>query len=167
MKTVLFIGVVLIFGLNASAALKPGDPAPDFNLPDSTGKMHALSDYQGKIVALYFYPKNDTPGCTAQACSLRDGFSLLEDDGVVVLGVSYDDVESHAQFKTKHNLNFTLLSDTSKATAKAYGADGMIFAKRITYIIGPDGKILHIIDKVDTRNHAQQIRDALNRKDTE
>lgn len=163
----IIMSAVLILGFGASAALKPGDPAPDFRLPDSTGKMHSLSDYRGNIVAIYFYPKNDTPGCTSQACSLRDGFDILKEDGVVVLGISYDDVASHARFKEKYNLNFTLLADTDKKTAKAYDAAGMLFAKRITYIVDADGVIMHVIDSVDTKNHAQQIHDVLKSKAVE
>ncbi|MBN1297544.1 peroxiredoxin [bacterium] len=161
MKAVLMSVGFLFLGLSGSAAVQPGDPAPDFRLPDSEGKNHALSDYAGKTVAIYFYPKDNTPGCTSQACSIRDGFAELEQKGIIVLGVSYDDVASHAAFRKKHGLNFTLLADTDRVAARAYGADGMLFARRMTFIIGPDGRILAVIDKVDTRDHARQILDAL------
>jgi thioredoxin-dependent peroxiredoxin len=162
MKALLLIVASLFFLSGASAALKPGDQAPDFKLSDADGKEHALNDYRGSIVALYFYPKNDTPGCTKQGCSLRDGFSDLKEKNVVVLGISYDDIASHKKFREKYNLPFTLLSDADKTVAKAYGVAGLVFAKRVTYIIDHDGKILHIIEKVDTSDHAQQILDLLN-----
>ena len=161
MKFILLANLVLFLGIGASADLKPGDSAPDFKLPDSDGNMHSLTDYQEKIVALYFYPKNDTPGCTKQACSLRDEFSVLEDKGIVVLGVSFDSKESHAKFKEKYNLNFTLLSDESKKTAKDYGTAGLLFAKRWTFLIDGQGKIIEVIKDVDTKNHAKQIQDVL------
>lgn len=163
--TWLAFSLLILFGACAAAtALKPGDPAPDFALTDSAGKLHKLEDYRGKTVALYFYPKDDTPGCTRQACNLRDNYAKLADHGIVVLGVSYDDAASHGQFKEKYNLPFPLLADTSKTAAEAYGVKGALYASRVTFIIGPDGKIRHIIDQVDTGAHADQILTALNLK---
>ena len=164
MKLFLLANLVLFLGIGASADLKPGDAAPDFNLPDSDGNMHTLDNYRDKIIALYFYPKNDTPGCTKQACSLRDEFAILEEKGVVVLGVSFDSKESHARFKEKYNLNFTLLSDKEKKTAKDYGTAGLLFAKRWTFLIDGQGKIIEIVKDVDTKNHAKQIQDVLKEK---
>lgn len=148
--------------------LKPGDQAPEFSLPDAKGTMHKLSDYLGKTVVLYFYPKDDTPGCTAQACNLRDNYEALQEAGLVVLGVSFDDADSHKNFSAKHNLPFTLLSDTAKTVAEAYGAKGgligFIAAKRITYLIGENGTILHVFDKVEAGDHSRQIFDVLGKE---
>lgn len=158
---ILIIGVFLMFTfLSAGDGVKAGDEAPDFALKDHQGKLHRLQDYKGQYVALYFYPKDDTPGCTAQACNLRDNFTLLEEKGIAILGVSYDDSVSHNKFAAKYELPFPLLSDTDKSLAKSYGASGGMLgltARRITYLIGPDGKIVHVFDKVDVANHADQI----------
>lgn len=148
----------------ASAALKPGDPAPEFKLPDADGIEHTLENYRGKILVLYFYPKDNTPGCTSQGCSIRDGFPQLLERGITILGVSYDDTASHKAFRDKYNLPFPLLSDSDKSVSRAYGADGLLFSKRMTFIIGPDGTIRHVIDKVDTSDHARQILDVLDGK---
>ncbi len=152
----------------AAGDLKPGDAAPDFSLRDAAGVVHHLKDYKGKVVALYFYPKDDTPGCTAQACNLRDNYEALQKAGVVILGVSYDDAESHQKFKEKYDLPFPLLSDVNKETAEAYGARGMltgfIVAQRKTFLIDENGKILHIFNKVKTDDHARQILDVLNKR---
>jgi peroxiredoxin Q/BCP len=150
--------------------LKIGSIAPDFDLKDAEGKTHKLSDYKGKVVALYFYPKNNTPGCTKEACNLRDNFDVLSEKNVVVLGISYDDQESHKEFTQEYELPFTLLSDSEKKVAEMYGAKGGFFSfigpKRITYLIDKDGKILHLFDKVDAGNHAQQILTVLNKNET-
>ncbi len=167
MKPLLFIGISLFSVFGASAGLKVGDPAPNFKLMDADGKAHSLGDYSGDVVVLYFYPKNDTPGCTKQGCSLRDGFAELKARGIVVLGVSYDDAGSHRKFREKYNLPFTLLSDSDKSVSKAYGTDGMLFARRVTFIISPDHKIMHIIEKVDTSDHAGQILGFLSQKSTQ
>ena len=148
--------------------LHPGDTAPDFELKDGDGKTHKLSAYRGKTVVLYFYPKDDTPGCTAEACNLRDNYQTLLDKGLVVLGVSFDDPSSHKAFAEKYNLPFPLLADTEKEVAEKYGAKGtftgLFVAKRITYIIDPEGKIAYRIDDVDTKNHTQQILELLEKK---
>ena len=148
--------------------LNPGDPAPDFELKDGQGKTHKLSDYRGKTVVLYFYPKDDTPGCTAEACNLRDNYQTLLDRGLVILGVSFDDTSSHKAFAEKYNLPFPLLADTEKEVAEKYGAKGtftgIFVATRMTYIIDPQGKIAHRIDDVDTQNHTEQILRLLEKK---
>ncbi len=145
--------------------LKKGAKAPDFELKDHDGKVHHLSDYRGKMVVLYFYPKDFTPGCTAEACNLRDNYEALMEKGLVVLGVSYDNPQKHKEFKEEYDLPFPLLSDTTKAVAEAYGAKGgltgFMFAKRITYLIDADGKVLHVFEKVNTKSHAQQILEFL------
>ena len=145
--------------------LNPGDPAPDFMLKDGEGKTHTLSDYRGKTVILYFYPKDDTPGCTAEACNLRDNYQTMLEKDLVILGVSFDDTTSHKAFARKYHLPFPLLADTDKKVADQYGAKGaftgLFVAKRITYIIDPEGKIAHRIDNVDTKNHTRQILELL------
>ena len=104
-----------------SEAIKVGAPAPDFTLPDENGKMVSLADFRGKRVVLYFYPKDDTPGCTAQACGFRDALPDIEERNAVVIGISPDDAKSHGKFKTKYNLPFILLADTEHTVAEAYG----------------------------------------------
>ncbi len=161
------IAGVFMFALSLVAApqLKPGDAAPDFSLPDADGKIHTLKEYRGKIVVLYFYPKDDTPGCTAEACNIRDNYAELQKAGLVILGVSYDDASSHRKFAGKYKLPFPLLSDTKKEVAAAYGAKGtltgFLVAQRKTFLIDKDGKILHIFNKVQTNDHTRQILDIL------
>ncbi len=151
--------ILLPFGVHAE--LKIGDPAPDFTLTDMDGKDHTLSGYKGRIIALYFYPKNDTPGCTKEACNLRDNFATLSEAGITVLGVSYDSPDSHKAFTEKHKLPFTLLSDSKKTVSKLYGADGMLMPKRMTFLIDAEGKIMHVFDSVKTDAHAAQIMEVL------
>src|SRR3989339_1585266 len=128
--------------------LKQNSPAPPFSLPDQNGKMQSLTDYSGKKVLLYFYPKDDTPGCTTEACNFRDRLNELKDHGVQVLGVSKDSVDSHKKFAEKFDLNFPLLSDIDGKVIKDYEAQG-IFTKRITYLINPKGEIFKKYEKVD------------------
>ncbi|MHB2153793.1 thioredoxin-dependent thiol peroxidase [Calditrichota bacterium GD2] len=167
MKWLLSIAFILALStlLFGGDILKTGSKAPDFELPDSEGKIHRLSDYRGKMVALYFYPKDFTPGCTAEACNLRDNYDALQKKGLVVLGVSFDKPEKHKAFKEKYQLPFPLLSDTTKNVADKYGAKGtftgFLFAKRITYLIDEQGNVLHVFEKVNAGNHAQQILDFL------
>jgi peroxiredoxin Q/BCP len=157
--------IFALLGLSKAAdVLEPGMKAPDFMLPDAEGKVHKLSDYLGKTVVLYFYPKDDTPGCTKEACNLRDNFDSLKARNIVILGVSYDDRNSHEEFIQKYKLPFTLLSDTAKIVAEKYGAKGTFGMKRITYLIGKEGKILHRFDDVDTANHSAQIMAFLKEK---
>ncbi len=145
--------------------LKAGDKAPDFTLQDTDGKTTRLSDFKGKHVALYFYPKDDTPGCTKEACNLRDNYALLQKKGIVVLGVSLDDQASHQKFTKKFDLPFPLLCDTEKKVSTAYGVygrrslHGNIFfgIKRTTFLIGPDGRIKHVFGKPNVEAHAGEI----------
>jgi peroxiredoxin Q/BCP len=144
--------------------LKAGDTAPDFSLSDERGLPVSLKDYLGKkVVVLYFYPKDFTSGCTAEACSFRDDYKLYQSKGAVVIGVSLDSVESHSRFSEKYNLPFAILSDRNKEVAKAYGVLGLggFLTKRVTFIIGKNGKITHIFPKVDVRHHSEEVLKAL------
>jgi thioredoxin-dependent peroxiredoxin len=144
---------------------KTGQPAPGFTLPDQTGKPHALKDYAGRWVVLYFYPKDDTPGCTKEACSFRDDLRQLEKLGAQIIGVSVDDSDSHAKFAQKYHLPFPLLADKDGKVADSYGALtnlGLIkIAKRYTFLIGTDGRIAKVYLSVDTSRHSQEIIDDL------
>ena len=152
-----------LFKVNVMAApiLKIGDDAPTFTLPDSQGNQVSLNDYKGKWAVLYFYPKDDTPGCTKEACQFRDDFKTLEALGAKVIGVSIDDSFSHKKFAEKYNLPFPLLSDASGEVADRYGALNNFLliklAKRYTYLINPKGKIAKIYLSVDTSKHSQEI----------
>jgi len=145
--------------------LQAGDDAPDFTAKDQTGADVKLSDFRGRRVVLYFYPKDDTPGCTKQACSLRDGFSTFETENIKVLGVSMDDENSHRKFISKYELPFTLLSDTDHAVADAYGSYGeknfagknYMGVLRKTFLIDEKGKIKRIFDKVKVDEHADEV----------
>jgi len=146
------------------AELKVGDTAPDFSLLDEHGLPVSLKDYLGKkVVALYFYPKDFTSGCTVEACSFRDNYKPYQDKGAVVIGVSLDSVESHLKFSEKYNLPFAILSDRNKEAAKAYGVLGVggFLTKRVTFIINKDGKITHIFPKVDVKHHSEEVLKAL------
>ena len=132
-------------------------PAPDFTLPDQNGLNHSLFQYKGRYVLLYFYPKDDTPGCTKEACVIRDMYQDFESNGVKVFGISADSVESHKKFTEKYQLPFTLLSDPDKKAITAYEADGAVFNKRISYLIGPDGMIVKTYPKVDPAHHGAEI----------
>ena len=151
------------------ADLTVGDAAPDFDVPRDGGHRISLSAFSGRPVVLYFYPKDDTPGCTAEACGFRDVYSEFEDRGAVVLGVSPDDEESHVRFKEKYGLPFTLLADPDHAVAEAYGAWGERKAygrtsmgiKRSTFVIGPDGRIARAMYGVKPDGHPAQVLDAL------
>lgn len=138
--------------------LDAGTSAPDFTGQTQDGKTITLSDFRGQQVALYFYPKDDTPGCTKQACSLRDGYSKLRDAGIQVIGVSADDVESHEQFAAKYNLPFPLVADPDKEIITEYGADGRFGnADRITFLIDEDGVIQYVFTDIDVEAHTDQI----------
>jgi peroxiredoxin Q/BCP len=142
-------------------ALKVGIDAPAFTAKDTNGNTVSLSDFAGKTVVLYFYPKDDTPGCTKQAQSFRDNYAEYQGKEMVVLGVSMDDEASHQKFTEKYGLPFQLLADTDGAITKAYDVDGGGYAKRVTYIIDGEGKIAYVDDKVNTANHAQDILAAI------
>lgn len=141
-------------------------PAPDFTLADESGQKHSLVDYAGKWVVLYFYPKDDTPGCTMQACGLRDARDDLADLGAEVIGVSQDDAASHEKFKAKYSLNFTLLSDPSKEAIEAYGAWGKKqFGRegilRKTFIINPEGQVVKVYGRATPLGHGQKVLEDL------
>ncbi|MCH7641522.1 thioredoxin-dependent thiol peroxidase, partial [Patescibacteria group bacterium] len=144
---------------------KVGDNAPGFELPDQDGKLHKLSDYSGKHVLLYFYPKDFTPGCTTEACELRDNFPDFENLGVKVFGVSTDSVESHKRFAERHKLPFTLLADENKKVAKSYGVwkPKKIFGReflgthRTSFLIDPKEKIINIYSNVKPKIHAEEV----------
>lgn len=145
--------------------MEVGQTAPEFRAPTDTGKEISLSDYRGKKVVLYFYPKDDTPGCTTEACSFRDGFSEIKKKGAVILGVSVDSVESHQKFKNKFSLNFPLLSDTNKEIVQKYGVwkqksmYGRTYMgiERTTFIIDEKGKISKIFPKVSVSEHLKEV----------
>jgi peroxiredoxin Q/BCP len=149
--------------------LKEGQQAPEISGADQEGNTVTLSQFEGKTVVLYFYPKDDTPGCTAEACDFRDNYAGLAAKGIVVLGVSVDDEKSHQKFATKHNLPFTLLADTDKKIVEAYGVWGeknmygkkYMGTNRTTFIIDGSGTISHIIKKVDTKNSTAQVLELL------
>jgi peroxiredoxin Q/BCP len=150
-------------------AIQVGDKAPDFTLTSDTGEQVSLSDFAGKRVVLYFYPKDQTPGCTAEACDFRDRSAQLEKRGAVVLGVSKDSVASHQRFRDKQQLNFPLLSDPDATVMKAYGAWGekTMYGKKVTgtirttVLIGADGRIERIWPKVKVAGHADEVLEAL------
>jgi len=151
------------------ATVKQGDIAPAFSVNDQNGNQVSLSDFLGKTVILFFYPKDATPGCTAEACDFRDNYQSLQDKGLVLLGVSTDDEKSHAKFIGKFQLPFTLLADTDKKLVEAYGVwvEKSMYGKiymgtaRKTFIINTEGKIAHIIEKVETSRASQQVLDLL------
>ena len=153
----------------ASAGVKVGQKAPDFTALNDAGQKVKLSDLKGKKIVLYFYPKDDTPGCTVEACAFRDGIDEVKSRGAVVLGVSVDSVESHKKFKNKFDLNFPLLSDADKAIVQAYGTwkeksmygKKFIGIERTTFIIDEQGRISHIFPKVKVDEHYDQVLDAL------
>lgn len=145
--------------------LQIGDIAPDFLGIDEQGRVIRVADYSGKRLVVYFYPKDSTPGCTAEACSLRDGLDDLVDAGYAVVGISADSVASHLRFKEKQQLNFPLIADVEKKTIQAFGAWGLkkmagreyMGILRTTFVIGADGRVERVITKVDTKNAAMQI----------
>ncbi len=152
--------------------LKPGDAAPRFTAPDQNGKSVSLADFEGKLVVLYFYPKDDTPGCTKEACAFRDEFAAFREAGVVVLGVSIDSPKSHARFVEKYHLPFTLLADEDKAIVQAYGVWGQksfmgrkyMGTHRVTFLIGGDGRIKAVWPAVKPPEHAKEVLEALARQ---
>ncbi len=150
------VGVILLFA--REEGLAPGDQAPEFELPDQEGVIHRLSDYHGQKVLVYFYPKDGTPGCTKEACGLRDAYSEYQAADIVILGISYDKAESHQKFRDEHDLPFTLLSDMTKEVAAAYGTKGRYpLASRRSFLIDEEGRIVHIIRDVDVTTHSQDV----------
>ncbi len=152
-----------LFMLNCYAkktTIAVGQKAPNFSLRDATGKIYNLSDFQGKKIALYFFPKAGTPHCTKQACSLRNNFSTLKEKGIIVIGISNDSQKKQKNFSVKYNLPFLLLSDVKGVIIKAYGAKRRLFLnKRKTFLINEQGIIIATITKINVNNHAQQIID--------
>ena len=153
----------------ATSELQVGDPAPAFSLPDDTGRIVNSSELRGKKVVVYFYPKDDTPGCTTEACSFRDGIQELRKSGAIVFGVSADSVSSHRKFSDKFQLNFPLLSDESKAMIQAYGVwkEKSLYGRkymgieRTTVVINEDGTIRNIFPKVKVNGHFTEVLQAL------
>ena len=142
-----------------------GKPAPEFTLEDDAGETVSLSDFRGKPVVLYFYPKDDTPGCTAQACGIRDAYGEFEQAGAVVLGVSPDRVSKHVKFKEKYDLPFTLLADPKHEVAERYGVWGekkymgrsYMGVSRTTFVIAPDGTVAEVMENVKPDSHADDV----------
>ena len=149
--------------------LQIGDQAPAFQVKDQSGKTIQLSDYKGHKLAIYFYPKDNTPGCTVQACNLRDNYEMLQNKGIQILGVSIDSETSHEKFIKKFDLPFPLLADTDKEMVNQFGVwvEKSMYGKtymgiaRTTFLIDENGKIINIIAKVDTKDHTSQIINAL------
>jgi len=138
-------------------ALTAGTKAPAFTTKDTNGNTVSLADYAGKTVVLYFYPKDDTPGCTKEACSFRDNYSAYQGKDIVVFGVSGDDEGAHQDFTKKFNLPFPLLADVDKNLIKAYDVDGGGYAQRVTYVINGQGQIDKVYNSVNTDTHATDI----------
>ena len=167
-EVVLIAGLGLVLGLgyswlNAARAAQPaaGQIAPDFRLQDQNGNWRTLDEFKGKWVALYFYPKADTPGCTKEACEFRDNIFAFEEIGATILGVSIDAIKDQKKFAEKYSLPFPLLADIDGKTAEAYGVMNnlgiMKIAKRQSFLIGPDGKIAKHSDKVDPTAHSKEV----------
>ena len=167
-KIAVALGVAVataVFGFTplgiANDAVAVGDLAPEFELPDQDGQLHSLEDYRDQWVVLYFYPKDETPGCTTEACEFRDNIFAYRDLNAQILGVSLDDIESHNAFAENHGLPFPLLADVDGTASSAYGVKtrmfGMTVAKRQTFIIGPDGTIAKHYPKVQPSEHSEQV----------
>lgn len=170
MKRALIVTLALLAGM-AALALAPigsatdqptvGSQAPEFELPDQTGQLHSLEDYREQYVVLYFYPKDETPGCTTEACEFRDNIFAFRELNAQILGVSLDDVDSHRDFAENHSLPFPLLADIDGSASDAYGVKtrmfGMTVAKRQTFIIGPDGTIAKHYAKVKPAEHSAEL----------
>lgn len=158
-----FALVFAALGTAALAADRPivGNPAPEFELPDQDGQLHSLEDYRDSWIVLYFYPKDETPGCTTEACEFRDNIFAFRKLNAQILGVSLDDVESHKAFAENHGLPFPLLADAEGVVADAYGVKtkmfGMTVAKRQTFVIGPDGTLVKHYEKVRPATHSKEV----------
>lgn len=153
--------ILLTFGSAAAAEVSIGHPAPEFELPDQEGQLHSLEDYRERWVVLYFYPKDETPGCTTEACEFRDNIFAYRDLNAQILGVSLDDIASHKDFAENHGLPFPLLADSDGVAADAYGVKtkmfGMTVAKRQTFIIDPEGKLAKHYDEVKPDTHSAEV----------
>lgn len=152
---------IMFFTSAAMAGIKVGDPAPGFDLVDQNSKSHSLADYRGKWVVLYFYPKDDTPGCTTEACNFRDDIFRIRDLNTEVIGISVDNTESHAKFAEKHGLPFPLLSDVDASVARSYGSlislGPIKIAKRHSFIIDPEGNVARVYRDVKPAKHSEEI----------
>lgn len=164
MKSLFLLGMGLALASSPAHADEVptiGQPAPDFSLPDQDGKMHKLRDYAGKWLVLYFYPKDDTPGCTQEACAFRDDLNKLTALGAEIVGISVDSQSSHAKFADKYHLPFPLLADDQAEVAKRYGvlSNMLLFklAKRYTFLVDPQGNVRKVYDKVETSRHSTEI----------
>lgn len=163
------LGFIILKDKNMSTTLKEGDKAPVFTGHDQNGNKISLNDYKGKKVILYFYPKDNTPGCTAQACNLRDNYAMLKKKGFDIIGISIDNEKSHKKFEEKYDLPFTLIADDEKKIVNDYGVFGekkfmgrlYMGTIRTTFIINERGIIEKIIDKPNTKNHAEQVMEVL------
>ena len=154
MKEIFFSIFLITTGFSQ---LKVNTIAPNFTLTDAAGIPHSLSDYQGQFVILYFYPKDNTPGCTKEACSFRDNFSQIRALNATILGVSWDSSKNHASFTEEYGLPFTLLSDIKGDVTRVYKAAGWFMPKRYTYIIDPKGEIVKVYTKFDISSHSDEI----------
>jgi peroxiredoxin Q/BCP len=143
--------------LSDEVNLAEGQAAPNFTLQDQDGTEHTLSSYRGKRVVIYFYPKDDTPGCTKEACGIRDAYDDFVDQDIVVFGISYDGAEAHQSFIKKYNLPFNLLSDSDKSISRLYGTEGTFFPMRKTFLIDESGTIKKIYSKVSVVGHGHEI----------
>jgi thioredoxin-dependent peroxiredoxin len=171
MKSAITTLAIALFGaallaVNPLSASPPvGAPAPAFELPDQKGELHRLADYDGKWLVLYFYPKDDTPGCTTQACEFRDNIFAFRKLGAVIVGISVDDVDSHRAFAEKHGLPFTLLADDGGTVAQQYGVlrdfGAAQLARRETFLISPDGQIARHYETVDVSTHSAEVLEDL------
>jgi peroxiredoxin Q/BCP len=163
MKRLVSLTAMLVLSACAMAGEAPavGGAAPGFRLQDQNGEWHALQDYRGAWLAVYFYPKDDTPGCTTEACNFRDNIYAFQAIGAQVVGISVDDVDSHKAFSSKYKLPFTLLADVGGEVSRAYGVlrDFKLakIASRQSFIIGPDGRVAKHYDEVDPERHTQQV----------
>ena len=166
---VVLVLILLIFwvwrGLRISPRLMEGDIAPEFQLKDQNGTMRELKTYRGRWLVLYFYPRDETPGCTREACNFRDTFLKIQSLNAEVVGISVDDTDSHARFANRHHLPFPLLADTDGRTAATYGAllklGPLRFARRHTFILTPQGRVGKIFRQVNPDHHAAEIGAAL------
>ena len=163
MKIILYSLLTMLLSVPAFASEPPatGTDAPSFNLQDQNGEWHDLKDYQGQWLAVYFYPRDDTPGCTTEACNFRDNIYAFKEIGAAVVGISVDDVESHKEFSDKYKLPFTILADEDSSTAKAYGVlrDYKLIklASRQSFLIDPEGKIAKHYADVDPDTHTDEV----------
>jgi peroxiredoxin Q/BCP len=157
------LAAMAIASSTAAWAVKEGDVAPPFRAMSTSGAEVGLDDFAGSWLVLYFYPKSFTPGCTAQGCSLRDGYASIAEAGARILGASVDTLETQIKFKAEHRLPFDLLADENAAVARAYGVIAMMgrMARRVTFIISPQGRIARVIEDAQTRSHDQQVLAAL------